>query len=466
VGRVVILSLGSRGDVEPCIALACALQGEGHEVVILGLDDFQSPIISAGIGFASMSARLPQPHCVPVALDWAMAHAHRHQIIAVEGVQSWLRSIATDVADSIINLVRPSDVIISGILTLDSALDLRSALGCRVAVALFAPCVPTKNGPSLIEALMPNRANAVNRWGGVIPWLIGVRWSRPAGRIVRRRLGLPQQSMIRMLPSTLDVPMLLAASPLLVPPAADWPSTVRLTGDWATSSRPGWRPPSDLLEFLEQGSAALFVGFGSVGHPSDHQLFIDAAQRARVRIVASRPHGSDAETGLVNRDIYVVGETSHAWLFPRMAGIIHHSSEGPSPVRPELLCSTPFATRCRAPGSPSPSTRLRHACGHDESYDRRTRHFGLPETSTIFRQQSRSRIWHHSSNPADAGRGGAVNEPSFLDRRSGRGNVLLDRQGDNQQGVRVAPQNWKRHPEGQRHGWRSANVVEKLNPSR
>jgi sterol 3beta-glucosyltransferase len=328
VGRVVILSLGSRGDVEPCIALACALQGEGHEVVILGLDDFQSPIISAGIGFASMSARLPQPHCVPVALDWAMAHAHRHQIIAVEGVQSWLRSIATDVADSIINLVRPSDVIISGILTLDSALALRSALGCRVAVALFAPCVPTKNGPSLIEALMPNRANAVNRWGGVIPWLIGVRWSRPAGRIVRRRLGLPQQSMIRMLPSTLDVPMLLAASPLLVPPAADWPSTVRLTGDWATSSRPGWRPPSDLLEFLGQGSAALFVGFGSVGHPSDHQLFIDAAQRARVRIVASRPHGSDAETGLVNRDIYVVGETSHAWLFPRMAGIIHHSSEG------------------------------------------------------------------------------------------------------------------------------------------
>lgn len=328
MGRVVILALGSRGDVEPCIALARALQGENHEVVILGLDDFQIPIISAGIEFASMSARLPQPHCVPAVLDWAMTHAHYHQIIAVEGVQSWLRSIATDVADSVIDLVRPSDVIISGVLTLDSALALRSALGCRVVVALFAPCVPTRNGPSLVEALMPTRSNVVNRWGGAVPWLIGVRWSRPTGRIVRRRLGLPQQSMMRMLPSALDVPILLAASPMLVPPAADWPSSVRLTGDWATSSRPGWRPPSDLLEFLERRPAALFVGFGSVGHPSDRQLFIEAAQRARVRIVASRPHGSLAETGLINRDIYITGETSHAWLFPQMAGIIHHGSEG------------------------------------------------------------------------------------------------------------------------------------------
>lgn len=328
MGRIVILALGSRGDVEPCIALARALQGEDHEVVVLGLDDFRSTIISAGVEFASMSARLPKPHCVPAVLDWAMQHAHRHQIIAVEGVQSWLRSIAVDVADSVIGLVRPSDVIISGVLTLDSALALRSALGCRVAVALFAPCVPTRHGSSLIEALMPSRASIVNRWGGTVPWLIGVRWSRPTGRIVRRRLGLPQQSMIRMLPSMLDVPMLLAASPLLVPPAADWPSCVRLTGDWATSVPPGWRPPSDLLEFLEGRPPALFVGFGSVGHPSDSKLFIDAARRARVRIVASRPHGSETETGFVNRDIYVVGETSHAWLFPRMTGIIHHGSEG------------------------------------------------------------------------------------------------------------------------------------------
>jgi sterol 3beta-glucosyltransferase len=328
VGRVVILALGSRGDVEPCIALARALQGEGHEVVILGLDDFRNPVISAGVEFASMSARLPQPHCASAVLDWAMAHAHRHQVIAVEGVQWWLRSIAADVADSVIDLVRPSDVIISGVLTLDSALALRSALGCRVAVALFAPCVPTRHGPSLIEALMPTRASIVNRWGGSVPWLIGVRWSRPTGRIVRRRLGLPRHSMIRMLPSVLDVPMLLAASPLLVPPAADWPPCVRLTGDWATFSRPGWRPPSDLLEFLERRPAAVFVGFGSVGHPSDSQLFIHAARRARVRIVASRPHGSGTEAGFVSQDIYIVEETSHAWLFPQMAGIIHHGSEG------------------------------------------------------------------------------------------------------------------------------------------
>jgi sterol 3beta-glucosyltransferase len=131
-----------------------------------------------------------------------------------------------------------------------------------------------------------------------------------------------------MLPSALDVPVLLAASPLLVPPAGDWPSCVRLTGHWATSSQPESTTPSDLLAFLDQDPPAVFVGFGSVGHPSDSQLFIDAARQARVRIIVSRPRNSEVETGRVNDDIYVIGEISHAWLFPQTAGVIHHGSEG------------------------------------------------------------------------------------------------------------------------------------------
>ena len=314
--------------MEPCVALASALRGEGRPVVILGLDDFRELITSADVEFVSIGARLPLPNRAPAVIDWAMMHAHRHQLIAVEGVQLWLRSIAADVAEAMLNLVRPTDVVISGVLTLDGALALRSALGCRVAVALFAPCIPTRNGPSLIEAVMPTRASVLNSWGGTVAWLVGVRWSRPSGRIVRRRLGLPRQSLWNTLPTTLDVPLMLAASSLLVPAAADWPSRVRLTGQWGTPSRPGWVPPDDLLEFLERRPAPLFVGFGTVGHPSDSQLFMDAARMAGVRIVTSMQRGSEEETGQIDREVYVVGETPHAWLFPHMAGVIHHGSAG------------------------------------------------------------------------------------------------------------------------------------------
>ena len=61
MGRVLILALGSRGDVEPCVALAKALCQDGHDVVIHALDDFRDLVSRAGIDFASMRASLPRP---------------------------------------------------------------------------------------------------------------------------------------------------------------------------------------------------------------------------------------------------------------------------------------------------------------------------------------------------------------------------------------------------------------------
>jgi sterol 3beta-glucosyltransferase len=261
-------------------------------------------------------------------LNWAIMHAHWNQLIAVEGVQWWLRSIAGDVAKSLVRHVQSSDAIISGVLTLDSALALRSALGCRVALAIFAPCLPTREGPSLIEAPVPKGSSFVNWWAGVATWLAGVRWSYPTGKIVREMQGLRQRPLRQMMPALLDVPVLLAASAVLVPKAVDWPSSVRLTGPWMNDIQPCRALSDDLQEFLDLGPEPLFVGFGSVGHRSDGRLFIDASRKAGVRIVASFPGGSGSEVGLIDRNVYCMEEVQHNLLFQRVAGVIHHGSAG------------------------------------------------------------------------------------------------------------------------------------------
>ncbi|MFB7371995.1 glycosyltransferase [Streptomyces sp. NPDC056222] len=328
MGRVVILALGSRGDVEPCIALARALRQDGYDVTIHALDDFRDLVGRAGIDFASMRASLPRMGRGSRQVDWAMRHAHRHPFVAVAGVGLWLRGVATDIARSVTHRVRPTDTVISGILTLDTALALRAALGCRIAVALFAPCLPTREGPSLIEPLRPAHTSVLNRAGGTLAWAAGVWWSRSGGAAARRELGLAGRRTERSFLVPPDVPILLAASPLLVPAATDWGPRVRLTGPWHPPAPDDQDMPDGLTRFLDEGPAPVFASFGSVGLVSDIPLFVEAAAAAGVRLVTTVPRGSDMAPGRVGATAYVVDEAPHAWLLPRTAGVVHHGGAG------------------------------------------------------------------------------------------------------------------------------------------
>jgi len=374
--RVVILALGSRGDVEPCIALALGLQNEGHETVILALDDFRNTITSAGIGFASAGASLPEPQQASKHLDWALAHAYRHQLIAVGGTHLWLRSIAPSVAHAMLRLIRPSDVIISGILTLDGAFALHTALGCRLAIALFAPCLPTRHGASLIEPAIPQADTTLNRWAGSISWSIGVRWSRPSGAIIRRAMRQPRQGAKRAFTSTEKVPLLLAVSTLLVPSAPDWPSPVRFTGPWITRQPVEWEPPHDLRAFLSTRPVPIYVGFGSVGHPNDLHLLIDAARVAGVSIVTNKPRGSKTKSGPLTPELFVASDLPHLWLFRQLAGVIHHGSAG----------TTMTALHAGVPSTASPHQ-------FDQSYyARRLSQLRVGPTAVPRRQLNRDRL--------------------------------------------------------------------------
>ncbi|MEU6479810.1 nucleotide disphospho-sugar-binding domain-containing protein [Streptomyces sp. NPDC047017] len=332
--RVVILALGSRGDVEPCVALAKALRQDGYDVVIHALDDFRDIVDRGGIDFVSMRASLPRPGRASRQLDWAMRHAHRHPSVAVAGVGLWLRGVATDIARSVTRQVRPTDTVISGILTLDTALALRAALGCRIALALFAPCLPTRDGPSLIQPLRPARASVLNRAGGTLAWAAGVWWSRPVGAVARRELGLPGRRTERSFLAPPDVPVLLAVSPLLVPAAADWGPGVRLTGPWHMPAPDDHNVPDDqnvpedLMRFLDDGPAPVFASFGSVGLLSDIPLFVEAAAAAGVRLVTTVPRGFGTAPGRIGATAYAVDEVPHAWLLPRTAGVVHHGGAG------------------------------------------------------------------------------------------------------------------------------------------
>ncbi len=83
-------------------------------------------------------------------------------------------------------------------------------------------------------------------------------------------------------------------------------------------------------KFLKDGSPPVYVGFGSavekdVSRP--HQAVVRALEQAGARGVISYSHDNSAGPGDSER-AFVIGETPHSWLFPRMVAIVHHGGSG------------------------------------------------------------------------------------------------------------------------------------------
>jgi len=158
-----------------------------------------------------------------------------------------------------------------------------------------------------------------------------------------RSLGLPELPALRgPLPAARRAPVLCAFSPTLVPRPADWPDNVHLTGFWFLE-QPRWEPPADLLAFLDDGPPPVYVGFGSMAtkDPAAADRHIRAAlRRAGLRGVLSPQPGTSIEP---EDDMFVVRNIPFHWLFPQMAGVVHHggagtTAEGLKAGVPTLVC--------------------------------------------------------------------------------------------------------------------------------
>jgi UDP:flavonoid glycosyltransferase YjiC (YdhE family) len=126
------------------------------------------------------------------------------------------------------------------------------------------------------------------------------------------------------------LPVLGSYSPLVFPGAADWGRHIHITGYWTLQPGAGWKPPAALIDFLEAGPAPVYVGFGSMVNRTPREttrLVCDALARAGQRGVLATGWGGLDGTDLPD-SMFAQESVPHAWLFPRMAAVVHHGGSG------------------------------------------------------------------------------------------------------------------------------------------
>ncbi|WP_243723488.1 glycosyltransferase [Actinomadura sp. 7K507] len=320
MSTIVIFAAGSRGDIQPCVALGRVLRQRGDEVRLVASARYSPMVVAAGLELAPLTA--DPTEILESDAGQELLAGGRNPVKFLGGFRRILAPMAERLLAECLDACKGADLILGPTLGFLPQ-HIGEHLGIPWALIHFQPSQPTGAFPhpfvpqARILGPWANRASfrAVDQ----IAWQL----SRPFINPWRdETLGL------RRLPvrgRRADGGQVLACfSPAVVPRPGDWPSNVNLTGYWFLDE-PDWRPPRELADFLAAGPAPVYAGFGSMV-PKDAGMAAlavrTALKLAGVRgIVQGDPETSDDQ-------VLAVRDVPHSWLFPRMAAVVHHGGAG------------------------------------------------------------------------------------------------------------------------------------------
>jgi len=314
--RVLLSTIGSRGDVQPLVALGQALTSLGQEVRLCVPPDFCPWIEELGMPTVPIG-----PELRPTgkgSLPETLTPQQRRQMI--EG------TVATQFA-TIARAAQGCDVIVGATALQIAAPSIAEKQGVPYVFASYCPAVlpSARHAPPVLGWLGDKPvemsdyselwAQDAERWNGM--WL-------PLLNAQRSTLGLAPVDDVRS--HVLTARPWLASDPTLAP----WPDAARepvfQTGAWIVRDE---RPLSDEIEtFLAVGDAPVYFGFGSIrATPDLARVMIESARAVGKRAILSRGW---AELALPDDapDCLAIGEVNQQALFPRVAAVVHHGGAG------------------------------------------------------------------------------------------------------------------------------------------
>jgi sterol 3beta-glucosyltransferase len=342
---MLILTLGTRGDVQPFLALGAGLRARGHEVRLATGRGFAGPAARHGLEYAPLEADFAA--LVRTPETQAALRSPRAALRAWRELGPMIRQVldGTWVAAEGAEAVVYHPKALAGI-----------HIAERLRIPAFAAAVqpiltPTRAFPS---PLLPvaDLTPAGNRLShAAVLRLLALPYRRLVDEWRAEALGLPPRlpcaGELTLLAR--PVPRLYGFSPSVVPAPPDWGPESRVTGYWFPDPDPdaGWEPPGALARFLAAGEPPVYVGFGSMAGPDAPRLtavVAEALARAGQRGVLATGWGGLSAGNSPDRDhVFVLREAPHSWLFPRVAAVVHHGGAGTTHEglrwgRPTLAC--------------------------------------------------------------------------------------------------------------------------------
>ena len=349
--RVVFFSYGTRGDVQPQIAMAAGLEEQGFKTRVVAPENLLGLVERAGLEYAPLfgsSQEILESESGKRWLETGNATAFMKEAAKISG------RIDREVFRTALDAAQDADAIVGG--TFAEEISFTLAEHKRVPFA-FAHTMPLEMTGDYAQPIVTQRElpfRFINRATFALFRVLASRLHATTMPAFRKELGLPpRRGTVLSRAAKLDTPVLQLWSPQLVPHASDASRKAVTTGflrlPQAVRGRLGEKaPPDDLLRWLDAGPPPVYVGFGSMPVPSLTRFaedILDIGRSLGVRFALSPGWNELASVRHLECDgLHLLAPIDHGWIFQRCAAAVHHGGAGTTAASldagtPTVVCS-------------------------------------------------------------------------------------------------------------------------------
>ncbi len=327
--RITLIAVGTRGDVQPILALALGLKAAGMDVNFATHGNFESFVTRHGLPFSPLAGNPQELIHTDVVQGWLAGG--RNPIEFARHFVKIAENLVQDVTRDTLAACQGTDAIIFTALGA-AAFDVGEAMNVPVMGAGLQPITPTRAYPPMLSPVDVQLGSLANLLGHHAMLNL---FYRPVAHHIkkwRKELGLKPHGFRGPFKRLYQerMPILYGYSPSVLPQPSDWPDWHRVTGYWFLDELQTWQPPADLLDFLAAGPPPVYVGFGSMS-PRDPAMATEMVVEA-LQLAGQRGILLSGWAGLNKADlpdsIFQIDAAPHDWLFPKMAAVVHHGGAG------------------------------------------------------------------------------------------------------------------------------------------
>lgn len=332
--KITILTAGTRGDVQPYVAVGFGLQSKGHQVRIATHRSLKSMPEQYGLGFFPVEGDPRQ--ILMEDMGQRLLGSGKNPIAMMRRTIAVAEPVLQQVFDDYWKASRDADVILFHLLAALPAASIAEKLNIPAFPLYLQHVHHTRYYPSAVAPSLPLNIPPLTSLYNHLTYKLE-DWA--FWRFIRPVIDHWREHALHLPPYKTNPfsskewqqqPFLYGFSPQVVPKAPDWGDNIHLTGYWFLPMAEDWRPPNRLVDFLQSGSPPVYIGFGSMVRRDAKEItgvVLKALEMTNRRGVLAAGWGGLTDSDLPD-NVLMVDFVPHEWLFPRMSAVVHHGGAG------------------------------------------------------------------------------------------------------------------------------------------
>jgi len=310
--RIALATIGSRGDIQPYIALGIELQKSGHSVTILSHPWAKQIVNFYGLAHISVGDDIDINYSAKQFVENSSNNLKGFKF-ALTFIYDNLRNCHKD----FLSALKDFDLIIGHGIVGEAEAEILNKPFITVSIAPMGLPKEYWKSKNIIKELIVYLSDKI----------MGAIFSKPYIRF-RRDVGVLHLRNKNKHPHLAIIPMPL----FLLKPNPNWKETTEVTGYFFTKTPNDYSPPEDLLDFMNNGEKPILVTFGSMFHNKEqtkklYMTVCESLDKSSTRAVLIMPGINEKEITIPD-NIYIAKQIPYSWLLSHVELVVHHFGFG------------------------------------------------------------------------------------------------------------------------------------------